>query len=482
MSLDRVLRWLVISLLSAVGLVLVSQPAFAAKVRHGKAPFLVMGPRATPLSNGVAPNFGLFTCQIVGLSPGVTCYDPYQMRTAYHVDTLINSGYTGAGHTIVIIDAFQSPTLTSDLDGFTTFYGLPPRSGFFTQIAPDGLTPFDPTNDDQVSWSGEITLDVEWSHAIAPGANVVLVLAKSDQDADILSALKYAVDNNLGDVISMSFGENESCEGAAGIAGYHDVFVAATQKNITLFASAGDDGAAQPTCDGSDLVIAASHPATDPLVTAVGGTTLTAARYCEASLGCNPATNPAPGTYQNEVVWNEFDDDIGATGGGFSVIFDEPSWQKSQIKDGKSRAVPDVSYDAAVLHGVLTFYQGQVFLFGGTSAGSPQWAAITVIANQRAGHRLGFINSALYQTYKSKKSYPVSFNDITVGDNVVPGLSGFSAASGWDPTTGIGSPIAANMVDILIGNVSPGDGQSAISSTKFSATKGPSTKGPKQPH
>ncbi len=328
----------------------------------------------------------------------------------------------------------------------------------------------------------EITLDVEWSHAIAPGAKVILVLAKSDEDADILSALKYAVDNNLGDVISMSFGENESCEGSDGISAYHDVFAEATRKNITLFASAGDDGAAQPTCDGSDLVIAASHPASDPLVTGVGGTELHAAMYCLPQLGCDPTANPPLGTYAGEIVWNEIDTGFGATGGGFSVIFDEPPWQKSQIKDGKTRAVPDVGYSAAVLHGVLTFYQGGWFLFGGTSAGSPQWSAITAIANQRAGHRLGFINAALYQTYKSKKSYPASFNDVTSGDNIVPGLGGFTADSGWDPATGIGSPIDVNLVDILIGNVSPGDGQAAISTSKFSAGKAPKNKGPKQPH
>src|SRR3982074_3041377 len=165
------------------------------------------------------PNYGLFSCQ-VGLSSAV-CYDPYQMRRAYNVDSLISAGFTGKGKTIVIVDAFQSPNIVSTLNTYDTFYGLPSMNGLgkphdptlptFTQIAPDGLTPFvvgDPT---MTGWAEEITLDVLWAHAIAPGANIVLLLAKDSSDAAIVNAEKYAVDHNLGDVISQSFGENESC-------------------------------------------------------------------------------------------------------------------------------------------------------------------------------------------------------------------------------------------------------------------------------
>jgi subtilase family serine protease len=160
--------------------------------QKGRAPQFRVGPQAVPAA-AAGPAYGLFTCQ-VGLVPFV-CYDPYQMRTAYGVDQAIASGFDGAGHTIVIIDAFQSPTLVADVGAFTTFYGLPAVN--LTQIAPDGLTPFDPADANMRGWAGEITLDVTWSHAIAPGANIVLVLAKSNEDADILSALKYAVDHNL---------------------------------------------------------------------------------------------------------------------------------------------------------------------------------------------------------------------------------------------------------------------------------------------
>ena len=247
---------------------------------------------------------------------GDVCYDPYQMRHAYNIDTLISAGFTGKGKTIVIVDAFQSPNIVDQLNFYNSFYGLPglnglggpadPSLGTFTQVAPDGLTAFDPTDDNMVGWAEEISLDVLWAHAIAPGANIVLVLSKTNDDADILSATQYAVDHNLGNVISQSFGENESCVDSDLLAAQHQLFVNATLKHITLIASSGDDGAAQGTCDGTSLVRAASSPASDPLVTAVGGTELHAADYCLTQLGCDPTANPAPGTYQGEIAWNEF--------------------------------------------------------------------------------------------------------------------------------------------------------------------------------
>ena len=148
--------------------------------------------------------------------------------TAYQVDSLISDGFDGSGHTIVIVDAFQNPNLVSQVAFYDNFYGLPPIN--LTQIAPDGLTDFVPGDPNMTSWAEEISLDVEWAHAIAPGANIVLVLAKTNDDADILSALRYAVDNNLGDVISMSFGENENCLDPDLLSAYHDVFAAATQS------------------------------------------------------------------------------------------------------------------------------------------------------------------------------------------------------------------------------------------------------------
>ncbi|HTS63900.1 MAG TPA: S53 family peptidase [Candidatus Acidoferrales bacterium] len=470
-------------------------PSAGSKPKRGwVSPFLKVGSRATP-SGAFSANYGLFTCQLMGQSPDETCYDPYQVRHAYGIDTLVSAGFDGRGKTIVIIDSFQSPNIKQQLNIYNTFYGLPslnglggpasPALGTFTQIAPDGLTPFDPTNDDMIGWAEEISLDVLWSHAIAPGANIVLVLAKSDADADILSATKYAVDHNLGNVISQSFGENESCMDPTLLTQQHQVFADATTRGITLFASAGDFGSAQPTCDGSSLVQAVSTPASDALVSAVGGTELHAARYCLSALGCNPAANPAPGTYQGEVVWNE--PEFGSTGGGFSVVYDEPPYQKGTIHGGKQRGVPDISYSAAVLHGLLTYLDipgipAGYYSFGGTSAGSPQWAALLAIAGQKAGYSLGYINTALYHIGQAQSHYSASFFDVTSGNNSFFSIPGFSAGPGWDPATGLGSPSAAQLVNYLIQFVSPGDGVSAINSTKPHPNGNPSAPGHQRPH
>jgi subtilase family serine protease len=485
-----------------------SRPTAAPKSHHFMTPGVHLGWQETPANaqaGAGGPQFGIFTCQL-GLSVG-QCYDPFQMRHAYGVDSLIGAGFDGIGQTIVIVDAFQSPGLAAQVAYYNTFYSLPATN--LTIVAPDGLTPFDPTSSDQVSWADEISLDVEWSHNIAPGANIVLVLSKSDMDSDLLSALKYAVDNNLGDVISMSFGEAETCvgipPGPALNAAYHAVFAEATQKGITLFASSGDQGAAQPTCDGSSWIKSSSSPASDPLVTAVGATELRAADYCIAGVtvpACDPTTAPAPGTYLSEIAWNEgplgdFSDEFGsteATGGGFSTIFGEPPYQEGTagLHGGKQRAEPDVAYSGAILHGVLVYldHPGEpvgFFRFGGTSCGSPQWAAITAIMNQKAGGRIGFLNKAIYDI--GKHGNQTSFHDITSGDNSAlefdsmnnPVLiTGFSAGTGWDATTGFGSPIAPNVVDALIEGVSPGDAQSGVATT--SSHGNPSAPGHMHPH
>jgi len=148
---------------------------------------------------GTAEDLGSvhFRCQLPS-SPR-PCYGPDQIRAAYDIQPLLNAHIDGTGTTIVIIDAFSSPTIQADLNLFDRVWGLPDAS---VDIAmPDGTPPFD------AGWAHEISLDVEWAHAVAPGAHLQLVLAKSSDDVDLLSATRYAVDNNLGDVITQSFGE-----------------------------------------------------------------------------------------------------------------------------------------------------------------------------------------------------------------------------------------------------------------------------------
>jgi subtilase family serine protease len=421
-------------------------PASAAIVSHAVTP--AVGDSVRYEYAGNVEDFGQvkFGCQTRSRDPHFPrafCYGPDQIRGAYDIQSVLNGGTDGAGQTIVIVDAFQSPTLTTDLKAWDAVWGIPdPTLNIF---APDGLTPFVVTDPNQVGWSSEISLDVEWAHAIAPGATIDLVLAKSNQDADILSVTKYAVDHNLGSVISQSFGEAEACADPQLLVEEHAIFEAASDQGMTLFASSGDQGAAQPSCDGKSLMLSASTPASDPQVTGVGGTHLLA--------------DANTGAYGSESVWN---DDFGAGGGGFSVVYRRPGFQAPLQDNNKQRGVPDVAYDGDVRGGVLGAWSvlcgiavncGPTnvgfFVFGGTSAGSPQWAGIIALADQKGGHRLGAINTSLYHIGKSD-AYGSAFHDVTAGDNSFGGVKGVTAAPGWDAATGLGTPDVANLIPLLL--------------------------------
>ncbi len=379
----------------------------------------------------------LFTCQEPGAA--LNCYTPQELATAYDIPSKL----TGAGQTIVIIDAFGDPTLTQDLGVEDSTFGLPAAN--LSVIYPDGQPAFDPTNADEVNWSGEIALDVESSHAIAPAAKIDLVVAKSDQDADILSALKYVVSHRLGSVLSQSFGEAESCEAPSIVKADHVLFAAAAVEGVTVFASSSDDGAAQPSCDGSSFIKSSSLPAGDPLVTGVGATSLTASQ--------------PDGAYQSETAWN---DSFGSSGGGFSKIFARPAYQNGFVHS-TGRGVPDISYSGDVNNGLLIAWSqadpanvGDIFLFGGTSAGSPQWAAIIALADQADHHPLGFLNDDLYSLARTR--YSSVFHDVTTGNNTVSladasgnpvNITGFPATKGWDAVTGLGTPDVAHLLQFL---------------------------------
>jgi subtilase family serine protease len=190
--------------------------------------------------------------------------------------------------------------------------------------------------------------------------------------------------------------------------------------------------------------LSASTPASDPLVTGVGGTHLNA--------------NFNNGAYHSETVWNNSGQspDFGAGGGGFSTIYAKPSYQDNANTSSSFRGVPDVTYNGDVYGGVLgvcSECNGGVpafFIFGGTSAGSPQWAAITALADQAAGHRLGFLNPALY-AIANGNHYRQVFNDVTTGNNSwdISGVTGYSAGPGWDPASGLGSPDAKSLIKYL---------------------------------
>jgi subtilase family serine protease len=411
-----------------------------------------------------SPN-ATFSCQTRPMdgSAGPRCYQAVQIQNAYNVTPLLDRGINGTGKTIVIIDAYGSPTIAQDLQTFDATMGLPDPN--FTQIAPAGSPPaFNPNDNNQIGWGVETSLDVEWAHAIAPGANIVLAVAASNNDSDILDVLKYVVANRVGDVISQSYGEAEACMDPTLLAQQHQAFAEAAAKGMTVFASSGDSGASQPACDpkSTAALFSASTPASDPLVTGVGGTTLFA--------------DTSTGAYQSETAWTEPFGcnppavaliDVNCSGGGFSTLFGRPSFQASTFKGAHSlgRGVPDVSYNAGVSGGVLVhigFYLELLgsppdapifFIVGGTSAGTPQWAGLAADGGQLAGRSLGDINPALYATSNAKRQYAAAFHDITVGNNDVVELGtpgGFDAGPGWDPVTGLGTPNAANLLPLLV--------------------------------
>jgi subtilase family serine protease len=377
---------------------------------------------------------------------GFACYTPQTIRAAYNVP----SALTGAGQTIVIVDAYGSPTVQQDLHIFDQEFGLPDPT--LNIIYSGGKPTFNPNqHHDEAGWASETSLDVQWSHAIAPAATIDLVIAANNGGNVLNLAQRFAVENHLGNVMSLSFGAPEAAIAGGGNnlqlqqadAVYHE----AQAAGISVFASAGDEGAANYGVCKACTTPNALFPASDPLVTAVGGTNLFAAD---------------DGTYQSETVWNDANPALcpfgctagpfGATGGAPSSIFGAPSYQAA-LSHMSARTTADVGYNASVYTGILVYLgflgpDSGFYFFGGTSEGAPQWAAITALADQQAGHALGFLNPALYAIGANSTEYAADFHDVTVGDNGFFS-PGFPAGTGYDLPTGLGTPNVTNLINTL---------------------------------
>ncbi len=265
---------------------------------------------------------------------------------------------------------------------------------------PDGV-PKKPNS----GWAVETALDVEWAHAIAPSATIDLVIALDSSLGHIFDGISFVATSLTNEtVLSMSFGASESSYPTTGsftIAATHQIFVTITSHGTTPFASSGDTGATS-CCN-------VQYPASDPLVVAVGGTSLT--------LNANAS-------YSSETTWS-------GSGAGASGVFSKPTWQ---IGLGDTmRDIVDISYDGDPSTGVLVVQGGREFQVGGTSAGSPQWAALTALASQANSQTYGAIASKLYKLS--------SYHDITTGSDGF-----FFATIGWDYPTGLGSPDASAIV------------------------------------
>jgi subtilase family serine protease len=385
---------------------------------------------------------------------GFPCYSPQEIRNAYDVTSLIKQGDTGKGQTIAIIDSFGSPTIRNDLNVFDKAYGLPnPPS--LKVLAPLGTVPFNPKNADQNGWAFETTLDVEWAHALAPGANIVLLTSPVSETQGVqglpefLFLEQYAVAQLHVNIISQSWGTTENTlftqAGRYTLNQFENFYKYAAQKHVTVLASAGDNGTANPDVNGKIYPFpTVGFPASSPYVTAVGGTSLYAS---------------TTGSYQHETVWDEVARGGGATGGGISEYFAEPYYQYATLPSSDQkllnghRGLPDISYNADPYTSILVYLSFApntpgFYAIGGTSEGSPQWAGIVADGNQLAGHPLGFLNPALYKV-GSGSDRGEGYHDITVGNNGYDGIKGYNATPGWDAATGWGTPKTASLMQEL---------------------------------
>ena len=388
---------------------------------------------------------------------GAACYSPQIIRSVYGLSHLIAAGSDGTGQTIVIIDSYGSPTIKQDLKSFDAGYGIPDPPSFRV-IAPIGTVPWDPsTYPLQPNWGSEVSLDVEWAHAIAPGAKIVLLTSPVPETEgvqglpELLQLEQYALDHHLGTIITQSWGatENTLFAGAAGPAGpqivsdYETFYQSAVAKHVTVLASAGDDGSSNPSNIAGTIFYpfpTVEFPASSPYVTAVGGTNLFAT---------------SNGTYESENVWS--DPTCCAGAGGVSQLFPEPLYQtlslpkSTQSVLGGFRGIPDISYNAAVFDEFILVYESFPgsggagwYGIGGTSEGSPQWAGIVADLSSELGQPLGFLNPTIYFLGALDLFKDIG-RDITLGNNAliaVPGVvaPGYDATPGWDPASGWGTP------------------------------------------
>jgi subtilase family serine protease len=345
--------------------------------------------------------------------PPTSALAPAQVRHAYGFDQITNQG---AGQTIGIVDAYDDPSAEADLGAFNAQFNLPActsSNGCFRKVYSKGSKPAANAN-----WAVEIALDVEWAHAVAPKATILLVEAPSNSLSDLVAGVDVAVRDGAS-VVSMSWTAGE-------FSGETSLDTHFVSNGVTFLAASGDSGTG------------VAYPAASPDVVGVGGTTLTLT---------------ASGSYSSETAWS-------GSGGGLSTMEREPSFQSQfPIPDDSRgyRGSPDVSYDAdpgtgyAIYDSVaISGYSGW-FQVGGTSAGTPQWAGLFAIANSlRVAARKSNLSSTNTPVYSLAKSAPTAdFHAVTQGTNGTCGAI-CTALAGYDYVTGVGTPQAAAMINALV--------------------------------
>jgi subtilase family serine protease len=404
------------------------------------------------------------------LAVPVSCYPPRLFQVAYGITPLLDEGIDGRGETVTVVApgaaAGAAPASIHAPSPAAASSGLAGGGPATTDIRQD-LAAFDsdfrlaPAAIQVVTslagaasaWEGggQEVQDLQIVHAVAPAARLRVVLLPASAEgsaaaatASMLAGLRLAISGTDVALIGWSLGEHFFSRAQA--AQMHSILVGAEADHVTVIASSGDDGGFSDNPFGGTQVAEVSLPASDPLVLAVGGSTLSA--------------NSTTGAYSSETAWNGqagFSISSGASGGGFSHLYARPAYQDGLPRTGAMRGVPDVAGDADQAGGlsIIRAISGQAAISpaAGTDAAASLWAGVMALADQDAHHDLGLVNPAIYRIARGS-GYHEAFHDVTTGSSVqtLPypgGTAGYPAGPGWDPVTGWGSPNAQVLVPLL---------------------------------
>ena len=388
-------------------------------------------PHGKPRTNGAPGSTG--AC---GRASAIGGYTAAEIASAYGFDDLYAAGDGGSGTTIALFEL--EPYSATDVANYQSCYGT---STSVTNINVDG-------GPGSGVGSGEAALDIENLIGLVPQASILVYQGKNT-GSGAYDTYRTIVSQNRAQVVSTSWGLCEPQEGSAAAGAENDLFIEAVTQGQAVFAASGDRGVQD--CTGNHTSTpTVDDPASQPWVTGVGGTSLTSAGPPPAETAWNSSWNGGATS--------------GAGGGGVSAFWGAPSYQSGFtipqssvtciVTHSKScREVPDVSADADITTGYDIYWNRHWYVFGGTSAAAPTWAALAALANSSAscsGRTVGFANPALYQA--ASTSYGDYFNDVTSGDNSYGGLSGFSAGTGYDMASGLGSPKGAAVAAAMCGS------------------------------
>ncbi len=423
---------------------------------------------------------------------GDVFFAPGDIKVAYNINPVYSAGYDGSGQKIALVG--QSAITLTDIEDFQQAAGLTVKDPTLVLVPDTGTSTFSPGDE------SESDLDLEWSGAIATGAEIVFVYAGSNPNAGAFDAIQYAVDQDLAPIVSSSYGE---CEAYLDGSTLESTFQQAESQGQTVLAASGDDGStdcyiADNVTNPSQSVqqaLAVDYPASSPYVTGMGGTEISQANadyltsgtaYWEGSSGNDVITSALQ--YLPEVAWNDDtsncgqDNCLSASGGGASTLFSKPSWQTGVPgipSDGK-RDVPDLALyaspsfpgylyctsdssawdtqdgqQASCNSGFRDAATGLLTVAGGTSFAAPIFAGVVALINQKANYSSGqgLINPTLYKLASDSSTYASAFHDITQGNNdctagspYCANTDGFSAGTGYDQVTGLGSVNVDNLI------------------------------------